>query len=271
MPHQKLKIVQKAQEKGHIVGVTGDGVNDAPAIKKGNLGISMNKTGSDVTKEAAAMILLDDNFATIVNGVREGTTLNISIFLFKNLKLGRLVFQNLKKTIRYTLSHIVAELSPYFIFIVLGAPIILSPFMILITDLCNELPPAISYDWELPEKDLLDFPPRKALTSEKKMEHPELFVHTDIPWYKKAWRKFKHSLSGGVSTGETLVDKRLLILAYCSGGIFIAIGAWSGTLLTLYYYNIEFSSFFNEGFKTYWQPGAPNLKTTTGTIVIFQK
>ena len=116
MPHQKLKIVQKAQEKGHIVGVTGDGVNDAPAIKKGNLGISMNKTGSDVTKEAAAMILLDDNFATIVNGVREGTTLNISIFLFKNLKLGRLVFQNLKKPFDI-LYHILWLNSPLILFL----------------------------------------------------------------------------------------------------------------------------------------------------------
>ena len=252
MPHQKLKIVQKAQEKGHIVGVTGDGVNDAPAIKKGNLGISMNKTGSDVTKEAAAMILLDDNFATIVNGVREG----------------RLVFQNLKKTIRYTLSHILPELYPYFVFIVFGAPIILSPFMILVTDLCNEIPPGISYAWELPEKDLLELPPRKALTNEKKMEHPELYDHSLDPWYQKLYAKFKTSIFGGPSTGESLVDRRLLLLAYVNAGTYIAFGAWAGALLTLYSYNVDFSSFFNNGFKLYWQVGAPNLKSTTGKTVI---
>lgn len=88
-PKHKLTIVKHAQSLGHIVGVTGDGVNDSPALKKADLGIAMNISGSDVSKEAAAMILIDDNFASCVNGIEEG----------------RLIFQNLKKSVRYTVTH----------------------------------------------------------------------------------------------------------------------------------------------------------------------
>jgi sodium/potassium-transporting ATPase subunit alpha len=92
-PKHKLTIVKNAQALGHIVGVTGDGVNDSPALKKADLGIAMNQSGSDVSKEAAAMILIDDNFASVVNGIEEG----------------RLIFQNLKKSIRYTLTHLMPQ------------------------------------------------------------------------------------------------------------------------------------------------------------------
>ena len=92
-PKHKLQIVKHAQSLGHIVGVTGDGVNDSPALKKADLGIAMNESGSDVSKEAAAMILIDDNFASTVNGIEEG----------------RLIFQNLKKSIQYTVTHTMPE------------------------------------------------------------------------------------------------------------------------------------------------------------------
>jgi sodium/potassium-transporting ATPase subunit alpha len=95
-PKHKLEIVRRAQSMGHIVGVTGDGVNDSPALKKADLGIAMNMSGSDVSKEAASMILLDDNFASIVRGIEEG----------------RLIFVNLKKSIQYTISHSTPEVIP---------------------------------------------------------------------------------------------------------------------------------------------------------------
>ena len=97
-PKHKLTIVKRAQAIGHIVGVTGDGVNDSPALKKADLGIAMNISGSDVSKEAAAMILVDDNFASAVNGIEEG----------------RLIFQNLKKSIRYTISHTMPQGNTFF-------------------------------------------------------------------------------------------------------------------------------------------------------------
>lgn len=92
-------IVKQAQAYGHIVAVSGDGVNDAPALKSADLGISMNKTGADVSKEAAGMILLDDNFPTVVEGVKEG----------------RAIFANLKKCIRYTLTYTIPETFPSFL------------------------------------------------------------------------------------------------------------------------------------------------------------
>jgi sodium/potassium-transporting ATPase subunit alpha len=150
-PRHKLEIVKHAQSMGHIVGVTGDGVNDTPALKKADLGISMNKSGSDVSKEAAAMILIDDNFASTVNGIAEG----------------RLIFTNLRKSIQYTLTHITPEVVVSLLYIVVPLPLPLSPLLALITDLGYELFIVLTYAWDKPEsqKDLMKLQPRKSVTS----------------------------------------------------------------------------------------------------------
>ena len=118
-PQQKLVIVENCQNTGEIVAVTGDGVNDAPALKKADIGVAMGIMGSDVSKEAADMILLDDNFASIVAGVEEG----------------RLVFDNLKKSIAYTLSSNIPEIAPFICFITVFMPLPLSTVLILCVDL----------------------------------------------------------------------------------------------------------------------------------------
>merc|ERR1711934_264963 len=106
-PQQKLIIVEGCQRMGRIVAVTGDGVNDSPALKKADIGVAMGIAGSDVSKQAADMILLDDNFASIVTGVEEG----------------RLIFDNLKKSIAYTLTSNIAEISPFLLFILADVPL----------------------------------------------------------------------------------------------------------------------------------------------------
>lgn len=147
-PQQKLIIVEGCQRLGHIVAVTGDGVNDSPALKKADIGISMGITGSDVTKQAADMILLDDNFASIVTGVEEG----------------RIIFDNLKKSIAYTLASNVPELAPFLMFIIFGIPQALGTVTILCIDLGTDVLPAISLAYEKAESDIMKRRPRCVKT-----------------------------------------------------------------------------------------------------------
>jgi len=145
-PAHKLLIVENCQRRGEIVAVTGDGVNDAPALKKGDIGIAMGIAGKDVSKEAADMILMDDNFASIVNGVEEG----------------RLIFDNLKKSIAYTLSSNIPEIAPFLIYITAKLPLPLSTVLILCVDLGTDMVPAISMAYEEKEADIMDRPPRNS-------------------------------------------------------------------------------------------------------------
>ncbi len=145
-PQQKLIIVENNQRLGHIVAVTGDGVNDSPALKKADIGIAMGIMGSPVSKQAADMILLDDNFASIVSGVEEG----------------RLIFDNLKKSIAYTLTSNIPEIAPFLSFILLNIPLPLSTVLILAIDLGTDMCPAISMSYEEPEADIMRRPPRNA-------------------------------------------------------------------------------------------------------------
>lgn len=149
-PKHKLEIVRRAQSMGHIVGVTGDGVNDSPALKKADLGIAMNISGSDVSKEAASMVLLDDNFASIIRGIEEG----------------RLIFINLKKSIQYTITHSTPEVIPNLLYVIVPIPLPLSAILILVIDLGFELIAALSFAWDPPETadGLMKLAPRKPVT-----------------------------------------------------------------------------------------------------------
>jgi len=144
-PSQKLLIVDACQRLGHVVAVTGDGVNDSPAIKKADIGVAMG-CGSEVAQNAGDMILLDDNFSSIVNGVEEG----------------RLIFDNLKKSIAYTLSSNIPEISPFLLFIVCQIPLPLSTVLILCIDLGTDMVPAISFAYENPELDIMERYPRNS-------------------------------------------------------------------------------------------------------------
>ncbi|KXJ20388.1 Sodium/potassium-transporting ATPase subunit alpha-2 [Exaiptasia diaphana] len=143
-PQQKLIIVEGCQRNGAIVAVTGDGVNDSPALKKADIGVAMGIAGSDVSKQAADMILLDDNFASIVTGVEEG----------------RLIFDNLKKSIAYTLTSNIPEITPFLMFILVGIPQPLGTVTILCIDLGTDMVPAISLAYEAPESDIMKRFPR---------------------------------------------------------------------------------------------------------------
>jgi len=140
---QKVMIVKSLQKLGHIVALTGDGVNDSPALKRSNIGISM-VSGTDIAKDCSDMILLNDDFSSLLSGIEEG----------------RKIHDNLKKTITYVLTSNFSEMIPFIVSFFLELPLPLTTVLILIIDVGTDLLPGISLSYEEPEYDILSKGPR---------------------------------------------------------------------------------------------------------------
>jgi potassium/sodium efflux P-type ATPase len=143
-PEHKLRVVSALREAGHVVAVTGDGVNDAPALKRADIGVAMGIAGTDVAKEAADMVLTDDNFASIVNAIEEG----------------RGVYANIRKFATYIFSHNVTEAWPFIFQIVFNFPLALTVMQVLAIDLGTDIVPALALGTEAPEPGVMEKPPR---------------------------------------------------------------------------------------------------------------
>ncbi|KAJ3128393.1 hypothetical protein HK100_009205 [Physocladia obscura] len=284
-PKHKLQIVKRAQSLGHIVGVTGDGVNDSPALKKADLGISMNISGSDVSKEAASMILLDDNFASTVKGVKEG----------------RLIFVNLKKCIQYTVTHTIPEVIPFILWVVVPIPSMIGSLQVLVVDLGFELFASLSYAWEPAESDyLMKLPPRIPVSPEsiaklrkRRIEdaedaggnandangndgHPveltlsqKLKMLTSMRYWK---RKFENP------DGEIMVDSNGLSWAYLEVGFIEFIGSATAFFVVMYKGKYPDGTVFGlspwdirgmqQSPNSYFSSGAPTYTTLTGSNLL---
>ncbi len=153
-PKHKMRVVSLLKDNGEVVAVTGDGVNDAPALKKADIGISMGITGTDVAKEASVMVLLDDNFATIVNAVEEGRT----------------VYENIKKFLTYIFASNIPEAVPYLAYILFPIPLPLTIMQILAVDLGTDMLPALALGSEKPTSGIMKQPPRKL--NERLLDFP---------------------------------------------------------------------------------------------------
>ncbi|KAI8473316.1 MAG: hypothetical protein J3K34DRAFT_518987 [Monoraphidium minutum] len=202
-PQQKLQIVENLQRLGEVVAVTGDGVNDAPALKRAQIGVAMGKGGSDVAREAADIVLMDDQFPSIVNAIEEGRT----------------IYDNLKKTIAYTLTHATPEVLPLFLNLVLNMPLGLSGLLILSIDLLTEQGPAISLAYEHAEANVMARPPRDLLE-------------------------------------DRLVDGPLIRYSYLIAGMAQAVFCLIAFFTVFWWHEVPLAWTYNTG-NTHWTPDAP--------------
>ncbi|BBB92645.1 MAG TPA: heavy metal translocating P-type ATPase [Methylomusa anaerophila] len=196
-PHHKLKIVKAFKDKGFVVAMTGDGVNDAPAVKAADIGIAMGITGTDVTKEAASMTLADDNFATIVKAIEEG----------------RSIYANIRKSIRYLVATNVGEVVMMLLAVLLGLPLPLLPLQLLWINLVGDGLPAVALVNDPPSKDIMNHPPRSADDSvlagglgRKVLTRGVLIGVASLGLY--AWKLMS---SGNVTVARTMVLAQLAI------------------------------------------------------------
>lgn len=192
LPQQKQDIVRELNKLGHIVGMTGDGVNDAPALKAAHVGIAMG-SGALVAKEAAQLVILDDDFSSIVQGIREG----------------RLVFENMKKTIIYVCTSNIPELFPFLMLIATRMPVAIETVMVLLIDVGTDLLPGISLAYEEPEDMIMEIPPRK------KTDH--------------------------------MMGAKVIILAYCFWGVIQTFAAYFAFYWVMYDYGFTVTSLFGLG------------------------
>lgn len=211
-PEQKLRIVRLLKSKGETVAVTGDGVNDAPALLEADIGIAMGITGTDVARESADMVLLDDNFASIVSGV----------------EVGRSVFDNLKKFIVYVFGHNWAELLTFIAFVLLQTPLPLAVVGVLAIDLVLEIPPSISLTTEPPEPGIMDRPPRSR--SSRLFDWGTLtrscYIGTIIGLAALFWC-FNEWTNGGWKLGDATISNHA---AYVSGTTVVIAAIMAGQL-----------------------------------------
>jgi calcium-translocating P-type ATPase len=195
---QKMRIVNALKQKQHVVAVTGDGVNDAPALKSADVGIAMGIMGTDVAKEAADMVLLDDNFASIVNAIEEG----------------RAIFENIRKFLTYILAHNVPELVPYLAFYLFPIPLPLTPIQILAIDMGTDSLTALGLGVEAPDPQVMRRPPRSR--SERLFDWPlamRAYLFLGLIEAGAAMAAFFFVLhGGGWSYGERLAQSDPLYL-----------------------------------------------------------
>jgi Ca2+-transporting ATPase len=145
-PAHKLRIVRAIKSRGEIVAMTGDGVNDAPALKEAHIGVAMGENGTDVTREASQVILLDDNFATLIAAIEEG----------------RVIYKNIRRFLRYLLSCNVGEVFTMFVGMLMGMPVVLTPIQLLLMNLVTDGLPAIALGLERADSDVMRERPRGA-------------------------------------------------------------------------------------------------------------
>uniref|UniRef100_A0AC35FTA5 Cation-transporting P-type ATPase C-terminal domain-containing protein n=1 Tax=Panagrolaimus sp. PS1159 TaxID=55785 RepID=A0AC35FTA5_9BILA len=211
-PLQKMKIVKSCQQTNAIVAVTGDGVMAAPALKQADVGLAMEAVGSIFAKEAADIVITQPQLPNLIAAISQA----------------RLLFDNLKKTIAYSLSHLMPEVIPVWLTFILGFPIGLNSIQILTMDLISEIPPSIALVFEPAERDLMKRSPRK-----------------------------KRSL---------LVTKALLAYSYCFAGMIISIGCILAYFTVFWSYEVSASDLFDSDTK-YWSLNSPNFTLSSGKLL----